>query len=116
MLTGLRECSHISHLDLVRIRNYASALLSDAGCRNRNESGCREVQEKITTSGPVQNWSSSCVWEHLGSLLCLVLSPLIPKGGQLSPPPQYSGLPLPEVTSNIKCWCKHDLLSHGEPT
>ena len=113
MSTGLRLCSQIGRLDLVHIRNCSSALLSDAGCRNRSESGCREVQKQITSSGSVQNWSSSCVWEDLGSLLCLVLSPLIPKGCQLSPPPQCSGLPQPEVTSNIKCWCKHGLVSQS---
>lgn len=116
MSTGLRQCSQTGHLDLVYIRNCSLALLLDAGCRNRNESGCREVQKKITSSGPVQNWSSSCVWEHLGSLFCLVLYPLILKGCQLSSPPQWSSLPPPEKAPNIKCWCKHGLLSHGEPT
>ena len=115
-LTGLRQCSHIGHLDPVNVRNCSSALLSDAVCRNRNESGCREVQKKITSSGPVQNWSSSCVCERLISLFCLVLSPLISTGCQLSSPPQCSGLPPPEVSSSVKCWCKHGLLTHGEPT
>lgn len=77
MSIGLRQYSQIGHLDLVHLRNCSAALLSDVGCRNRNESGCREVWKNITSSGPVQNWSSSCVWQHQGSFLCLVLSPLI---------------------------------------